>query len=164
MRYHADLTPYAFVHGKEKCYKGELHIGWLDSKHAFEKGDVPTGFLDRLWLFNSSPTALNRGIDIVCDLCDVIKNKPFIIRYANEDIVIGFGQIRVFGTNGKVYAAPDAIFHFVTEHSYKPPEEFVEAVLNGPTPTSQEYQELLVKLGYRTSSVTRKIEYCSLRK
>jgi hypothetical protein len=43
--------------------------------------------------------------------------------------VAGNGEIIVPGRGGKVYRAPTLIAHYVREHRYKPPKEFVEAVL-----------------------------------
>ena len=43
----------------------------------------------------------------------------------------GNGQIRVKGPNGTCYAAPALISHYVEIHEYKPPAEFIEAVVNG---------------------------------
>ena len=33
------------------------------------------------------------------------------------------------GATGRVYAAPTLIWHYVTEHGYRPPDEFIDAVL-----------------------------------
>jgi hypothetical protein len=52
----------------------------------------------------------------------------------------------------------------VAEHSYRPPDQFIEAVLKGPTPDSREYREFLAKLGYRMGTPIREIEFGSLKK
>ncbi|MEJ7786715.1 MAG: hypothetical protein WKF96_18085 [Solirubrobacteraceae bacterium] len=39
------------------------------------------------------------------------------------------GEIRVTGEDGTVYAAPTMIAHYVAEHDYLPPQEFVDALL-----------------------------------
>ena len=53
------------------------------------------------------------------------------------------------GTN-RIYAAPNLIYHYVAVHHYSPPEEFVEAVLHGPNPPSEQYFDRLkeVKLSW----------------
>jgi hypothetical protein len=38
-------------------------------------------------------------------------------------------EVRVPGKNGRVYAAPHMIHHYVVAHGYLPPEEFIQAVL-----------------------------------
>ena len=42
---------------------------------------------------------------------------------------LGSAEIRVKGKDGKVYAAPTLIYHYVAAHDYDPPKEFVEALL-----------------------------------
>ncbi len=56
---------------------------------------------------------------------------------------LGDGEIRVLGES-VVYAAPALIYHYVVEHHYKPPDEFIEAVLAGE-PASEQQRELLKK-------------------
>lgn len=46
-----------------------------------------------------------------------------------RSIGVGNGEIRVAGAGGQVYAAPTLIYHYVADHHYKPPAEFVRAVL-----------------------------------
>ena len=53
---------------------------------------------------------------------------------------IGNGEIRVRG-EGLVYAAPALIYHYVVDHNYRPPDEFIAAVLDGD-PTSPEHRAL----------------------
>lgn len=43
-------------------------------------------------------------------------------------IRLGSAEIRAYSLNGKIYAAPNLIFHYAKAHNYKPPEEFIWAV------------------------------------
>jgi hypothetical protein len=45
----------------------------------------------------------------------------------------------VFGSDGRTYAAPTLVYHYVVRHHYSPPEEFVRAVLTAPLPDTPEY-------------------------
>ena len=45
-----------------------------------------------------------------------------------------------------VYVAPAAVLHYVSEHGYAPPEEFVQAVLDCPPQGSRSYLTLLHQL------------------
>jgi hypothetical protein len=49
--------------------------------------------------------------------------------------------------HGHIYAAPTLIYHYVEAHHYKPPDEFLQALREGPRPPSQEYFAELAKLG-----------------
>ncbi len=64
---------------------------------------------------------------------------------------LGSAEIRVFGNGGKIYAAPNLIYHYVTVHGYKTPDEFVSALKEGPLPGSKEYFDRLHSLGLRCS-------------
>jgi hypothetical protein len=57
--------------------------------------------------------------------------------------------MRVFGVNGDVFAAPNLIYHYVSDHRYRPPHEFIQAVEGGPQPTSEEYRKALDCVGVR---------------
>ena len=45
-----------------------------------------------------------------------------------ESIALGNGEIRVHGRNGKVYASPTLVCHYIDKHGYCPPQEFADAV------------------------------------
>ena len=51
---------------------------------------------------------------------------------------LGSGDILVFGPE-EIYIAPDLIYHYISDHDYSPPDEFVQAVLSSPLPNSAEY-------------------------
>lgn len=59
---------------------------------------------------------------------------------------VGSAEIRVF-YQGKTYAAPNLLYHYVVEHHYQPPSEFIEAVLHGDLPGSRAYLRYIRKLG-----------------
>jgi len=66
---------------------------------------------------------------------------------------LGYAEIRVFGKGGKLYEAPNMLYHYVTVHHYKPPDEFLQALKNAPAPPSSEYLSRLEALGLTLSLV-----------
>jgi hypothetical protein len=74
---------------------------------------------------------------------DDARSRALEANHRGEQRLIGSAEIRAFGSDGKIYAAPTLIFHYVAVHHYNPPMEFVRAVLNGPGPKSDEYRALL---------------------
>jgi hypothetical protein len=47
---------------------------------------------------------------------------------------LGSGEFRITSSNGATFVAPDLIVHYIADHAYLPPQEFLEAVLEaGPT-------------------------------
>jgi len=64
-----------------------------------------------------------------------------------ERLELGYAEIFVFGKRGKIYSAPNMLYHYVTIHHYKPPEEFIQALKQGPSPPAREYVDRLVASG-----------------
>jgi hypothetical protein len=69
------------------------------------------------------------------------RSRSVRVRRGDEQLTIGSAEIRVFGQ--RIYAAPTLIYHYVLEHHYQPPNDFVRGLLDGPRPPSDEYRALL---------------------
>ena len=134
--YFPDLAPYAY--GNE-VHPGVVHVGWLDDKHPFPKGSVEGRLVEKMKLLAAKPVELYRGRHI-CELCyrppDVVKalvpNRGKLIdpngiwkRWAEPRE--SNGEIRV-SSAGVVFAAPVLIVHYIEEHGYLPPAQFLTAV------------------------------------
>ena len=141
MTYYADLTQYEYY--VRASNPSTLNIGWLDASHLYPMGSVSDTFLERMWAYCHEPVIQSKGFHI-CELCHE-PQWPCLAQRGDEELKLGSAEIRVPGKDGKVYAAPDFIYHYVSKHSYKPPAEFIEAILSGPSPDSTEYQALKKK-------------------
>ena len=124
MAYYADLSPYTYTPGHGPM----LNVGWLAAGKAYERGPVPYEFATALHRLAQSPVNLCRGFH-VCDLCT-----PPSTEYYNvwSTLRRGSGEVRVSSASGVVYAAPTLVWHYVAEHQYLPPREFINAVLAQP--------------------------------
>ncbi|MCP5003375.1 MAG: hypothetical protein GY941_05400 [Planctomycetes bacterium] len=146
--YTPDLSPYHFkieTIGDEHEEFGTLCVGFLDKKHTFVQGETSEAFQARLFEFCMHPVSRIRGF-LRCEICDVsISSEPIHVQRGDQELWLGSGQIRVI-YNHKIYAAPNLIYHYVIEHNYKPPDQFIEAVLNGPLPNSIEHQTMIDKM------------------
>lgn len=116
MAYFQDLTPYSYIKSRWTEQPDALNVGWLDAYAIFPTAVPSTAFINKLWWLVQNPVNLCRGAHI-CHLCKR-QVKPY-----------GNGEIRVTGSDGKVYAAPVLIVHYVEAHHYAPPEEFINAVM-----------------------------------
>jgi hypothetical protein len=114
MTFFEDLSPYTYIHPEEEL-PGTVNIGWLDRGQPFPVGKTSAQFRAKLMDLCRRPVKQTRGFHS-CPFCRG-RNRPR-----------GSAEIRVRGT-GRVYAAPTLVHHYVTVHQYKPPEEFIEAVL-----------------------------------
>lgn len=140
MSYFEDLTPYTYQ--SSAVIDGTVNVGWLDIAFPYSRGKVSEEFLDKLWDFLHVRLVILRGPQS-CYFC----SPPEILYIAQrngEDIKLGFGEIRVLGENGRIYAAPTLVYHYIVAHEYQPPEEFIQAVLTGPEPESDQYLNFLV--------------------
>jgi len=119
MTYIPDLTPCTY-HRKPT---ENIAIGWLDIQHLFPTGDTSQEFKDKLKVLVDT-RSVNRYMGwYSCQWC------PHI-----HPLAAGNGSIVVESPITKiVYEAPVLIYHYVTEHSYFPPLDFITAVLYTPT-------------------------------
>ena len=151
MTYYKDLTRYEYFAGDEPPELKSLNVGWLSNGIPFPKGETSQEFKDRLFQFclDEYVVHIARGFH-VCELCASVSDEQWYedsqTRYGEKThwLNIGDGEIRVIGKS-VIYAAPALIYHYIVEHQYKPPGEFIEAVLLGPSPESEEHKALLKK-------------------
>lgn len=141
MARYEDLTEYSYQGRKEN---NTYNIGWLEGSN-YPKGSVTKEFLMNLWEYMKYPIYFERGIYKNEYLDD--KRDSFVACYNGYEIVLGCAEIRVLSADmQKVYAAPNLIIHYILNHGYLPPLEFVEAVINGAKPNSKEYSELIADI------------------
>ncbi len=136
MTYFADLSAYAYV---APSVAGVRNVGWLDGNHAFPTGAHPPQRLDAIWAYCGIIVFPTRGLHD-CPFCSS-PSRTFARHH--ERLLLGSGEIRVFGPKGVAFAAPNLIYHYMLEHSYLPPDEFLKAIEEGPAPGSYEYGERL---------------------
>lgn len=139
MAYFPDFSAYEYY--TQEIDPLIVNIGWLDANHEFSKGPVCDKFLAHLWSYCSKPVQQSKGFHL-CELCNT-PHYPQVAQRDGRQLRLGSAEIRVQGQNGIIYAVPDFIYHYVVEHNYQPPNEFIEAVLSAPLPTSPEYIEFL---------------------
>lgn len=132
--YYRDGTSYSLNH-----FENAKNIGWIYGTENYDKGNVTSQFIDSLWMYVKNPfneTRENRG----CFLCCANSTTPEKSS-SNDFAALGSSEIRVISEDGKEkYAAPSVILHYVIDHNYCPPSDFIRAVIDGPKPGSYEYQ------------------------
>ena len=125
--YFEDLTPYSY--NLPKALSDVLNIGWLASDHDYTMGSVSQDFMSKLTLLIVElKTNLARGYH-ECDFCrtDARETIPF----QGSTIYLGSAEIWVPSVDGTViYAAPSLIYHYISDHNYCPPLDFIEAAGN----------------------------------
>lgn len=124
MVYYSDLSKYEYIPSNAK--NNLVNIGWLDGEHAYTRGKVSDAVLLKVFELCKVPVNETRGYH-VCELCHD-KHFGITVEVTGDRLVLGGAEIRVNGCDGRIYAAPDLIYHYMREHDYLPPEEFVLAV------------------------------------
>jgi hypothetical protein len=119
-----ELSPYSYAYtGEEK--PRPVNVGWLDPAQPFETGDTTEDFKARLFEICKVRVEQTRGFH-GCPFC---RRFDLIVEERGGEVLhLGSAEMRVTAADGRVYAAPDLIFHYVARHRYKPPEDFIRAV------------------------------------
>jgi hypothetical protein len=109
-------------------------VGWLDRSHGYNLGSVEEGFVSRLFdACRVNATARTRGWHR-CSFCSgdgEPEVAPTTVIRDGESLAVGDAEIRVVAKDGTWLIAPTLVLHYVTEHAYRPPLEFIEAVASG---------------------------------
>lgn len=127
MTYFSDLSPYRYVAEVEDS---SVNVGWLAAERPFPVGAVPGGLVEAiLRLVQNEPVHRMRGFK-GCELCpDDDEYYPTFAELDGLRVYLGDCEIRVKGRGAAVYAAPSMIAHYIGDHGYRPPAEFIEAVM-----------------------------------
>lgn len=127
--YYPDLTPYEYeISG---TLEDVLNIGWLSKEHSFQTGVVEDSIIEKLknMIVKYRITNQMRGTH-ECDLCS--HKDPYTDTYLwfgdGKRRLLGSAELWIPSSTGIVYAAPDMIYHYITEHYYYPPNEFLMAL------------------------------------
>jgi hypothetical protein len=130
MAYFADLTRYAYAHPDDDGDE-VLSVGWLERGLDFARGDAPAGLVEALLRCSTRPVRLFKGFH-TCDLCPSpgpLEVRRTTMQLDGREVALGNGEVRVRTPDGRWYAAPTLVAHYVAVHGYLPPEPFVVAVL-----------------------------------
>ncbi|HRH44635.1 MAG TPA: hypothetical protein PKY82_23565 [Pyrinomonadaceae bacterium] len=115
-------------------------IGWLENGKPYSTDTIPRDVYTKLCEFSKNPWtfAVFMGHHL-CDLCQ--------FQFEN-DSAKGVSNIFI-PHNGKIYVCPELITHYINNHFYLPPREFIEAVYVCPPQGSMEYLKKMLENGGR---------------
>ena len=140
MAWYADLEHLDYFDGSFDVDTTMLRaVGWLAHGHEFKQGGVDLAAVDKLRTLLVSPWQPDRFRGgHRCDIC-----------LASGQVRLPAGSNNLFvPAEESVYVAPELLLHYIEEHRYKPPDEFVRAMLNCPPTASAAYLQRLRELGF----------------
>lgn len=122
MGYHPDM---------EDLRGNWIAVGWLHPDHEYPRGPVPADFLPKLreivGRWGESASALGCGYRMglhTCEFCERFhRGGTFGVPYGD-----------------RLFYVPEMIVHYIEQHGYSPPSDFIEAVLACPLPGTPEYE------------------------
>lgn len=128
-----------------------LAVGWLEPDAPHEKGKTDAAFFARLIDFLEEPwqpfAAAGRH---PCGFCRLTGGPTSVSvepeRGPGLSVDVGIANLFVPGRD-VLYMAPSLIVHFIDAHEYKPPYEFVEAVMACPEMRSAAYLRAIHAVG-----------------
>lgn len=142
MTIYSDMTSYKYL--ADVLDPNVLNVGWIGADATYAKGPVSDLVIDRLKEFTKFSIATTRG-GHMCDLCD--PNKVVFVHIDSQKYLLGTAELRVFSEQGAVFTCPDMLLHYVQQHKYCPPREFLEALMECPLPSSPRYKTEISRLG-----------------
>jgi hypothetical protein len=143
MTYFADLSEYEYLPPIDPNVR-QKNVGWLAAGKEFKRKKSTDALLDLVWDYCALSFEQARGRH-ECEFCPV-EFSPITERNGKR-LALGSAEIRVLSPSGEIFAAPNLIYHYMAFHDYYPPEQFVDAVLTGPRPSSQDYLDMLAAVG-----------------
>lgn len=115
-----------------------LAVGWLEHPNGFSIGVIDDAVISKLkdLVEQSRRQELHTFLGMMhCTFCGAANQLGPGPIWSQENVFIP-------GTNA-VYVAPGGIVHYIEQHSYCPPSEFLEAVLQCPTLFTPLYRDAL---------------------
>ena len=146
MTYFPDLAPYDYL--PETVPRGVelLTVGWLEPGHDFPTGSAEAGsapeaagapedealaaafWPNLITLAADHPVAVTRSVH-GCRFRHLFEaDYQYRAVYGTRVLYLGSAEIRVVAADGRWLTAPTLVVHYVRDHGYRPPPEFVEAV------------------------------------
>ena len=127
--YYKDLSLY--IYKLSSPVESVFNIGWLSKDQDFSKGRVSPEFLNKLKsvIVGNADFDANfnriRGVH-PCSLCGERNSE---IEYDGQTEMLGMSEVLVPMVSGNDYfAAPSMVYHYIVEHDYLPPKEYLKAV------------------------------------
>jgi hypothetical protein len=141
-----DLGIMSHIPDMQMLDSGYVAVGWLHPDHPFPQGNVAPEFLAKLKEFakrsRQSAVALGSGAACGIHTCEFCGNAHGIANFGVP-------------TGDRLFYSPEMITHYVEEHHYAPPPEFIVATMTSPLPGTRAYVDCVAPILKRQKALSR---------
>ncbi len=127
--YFNDLSSYSYyLDGEVNAIK---NIGWIHYGKPYTTGSTPSSFKNKIESIFIDKKKCDYTFNLIrsnspCNLC----NKEIYLNNGRWDDPLGICEILIPSLeDGKFYASPSLIIHYIKEHNYAPPQEYIDSVM-----------------------------------
>ena len=114
-----------------------INIGWLSYEHFYEMGETEPEFIEKLTEIIINDYFYDYKFNRIrcnssCKLCKESILQPYVDKKRNAlmDMPLGFCELLIPSqVNNQYYASPGLILHYIRDHYYKPPQEYIDSVM-----------------------------------
>lgn len=143
---YTDLSSYS--HNLKKSLPDVMNIGWLDKSSDYKTGSIGNEFIEKLIAiylnddeFNGR-TKLARSTNAVCNICGCVSP---LIKKNGISYSIDLEEIWIPSIGNGHFASPAIVIHYIIDHSYVPPDEYIQSVLAVDLKSPYSAQEIWLK-------------------
>jgi hypothetical protein len=128
MTYYPDMSRETVCTGPNDDVRA---FGWIEPCYPYTKGPVTTEFLARLKEFAS------RSVQSTADAGLILFAGSYTCKFkgCGKEGRLNFGV----PAGDLLFVAPEMVVHYIEQHGYAPPREFINAVMVAPLPGTPEY-------------------------
>lgn len=132
MTHYEDLTAYQYFEESIPAGVVAVNVGWLEPGEEYVRGDVPDGFIDALAVIVRDSCQMRTRGWHGCQLPHGAHEEsyPITVDVGGRKVSLGSAEVRVVAKSGEWMIAPNLVLHYVSNHSYRPPTDFIEAVMD----------------------------------
>jgi hypothetical protein len=135
LKYYDELSPYHY--GMDCSFSEVKNIGWLHKDYPFKTGEIDSIFLKKLKRLILKSDEDGGRFDVLVDrlrgscACPVCGQSDLRISDENKSFLLGSAEVWIpdIKSDGNYFATFGLIIHYIEEHTYQPPQEFIDSVL-----------------------------------
>ncbi|MEM6818817.1 MAG: hypothetical protein AAF578_08495 [Pseudomonadota bacterium] len=127
-----------------------LNIGWLSSEQDYSKGQVDSAIIEKFAQILVQDGAIDVHVnwERSFDKCALSGKENVFASHGGRRVWLGGSEVWLPAASGSEYfASPSLVYHYMKNHQYLPPREFLDAIeafdLTGTYNAQKTYLQLI---------------------